>query len=216
MSVLPCGLIIHQSHPYLAATPDGFINCKCCGFGVLEIKCPFSCTGKTFLEATADPRFYLEERNGELGLKTDHAYFYQLQAQMTYSGAKYGDFVVWSPNELVIQRIYMDKTFISSILPKATEFFKLGILSELLGKWWSKPALSSSVVPTSSSVPSPSVTSSSSTNELWCYCRKEESGTMIACDNELCRIVWFHTSCLKLTRIPKGRWECPDCRKKKQ
>ena len=53
---------------------------------------------------------------------------------MSYSGAKYGDFVVWSLNELVIQRIYLDETFMSSILPRATEFFKLGILPELLGK----------------------------------------------------------------------------------
>ena len=44
------------------------------------------CTGKTFLEVTADPKFYVEEQNGKLGLKTDHAY-YQLQAQMSYSGA---------------------------------------------------------------------------------------------------------------------------------
>ena len=218
LSVLPCGLIINQSHPYLAATPDGIINCECCGSGVLEIKCPFSCTGKTLLEATADPTFYLEEKNGELQLKTDHAYYYQVQAQMNYSGAKYGDFVVWSQNELVIQRIYLDETFISSILPKATEFFTRGILPELLLKWWSKPALLSSIVPTSS-VPSSSETTSdssgSSTNELWCYCRKEESGTMIVCDNEFCKIVWFHTSCLKLTRIPKGKWKYPKCRKKK-
>ena len=31
------GLVIHTSYPYLAATPNGIIMCKCCGLGVLEI-----------------------------------------------------------------------------------------------------------------------------------------------------------------------------------
>ena len=48
----------------------------------------FHALKKLFLEATADPRFYLEEQNGKLGCKTDHTYYYQLQAQMSYSGAK--------------------------------------------------------------------------------------------------------------------------------
>ena len=72
-SVALCGLVISPSYPYLAATPDGNINCECCGYGVLEIKCPFSCTDKTFLEAVAEPRFYLEEKNGYFTLKTNHA-----------------------------------------------------------------------------------------------------------------------------------------------
>ena len=119
-SVSTCGLVISPSYPYLAATPDGFVSCEC---GFLEIKCPFSCTEKTFSEAVADPRFYLEERNGEFALKTNHAYYYQVYAQMIFCGAAYGDFVVWREKERVIQRIYhiYDETFVSSILPKATE-----------------------------------------------------------------------------------------------
>ena len=109
-SVLPCGLIITS---IFDCNSRRTINCTSCGFGVLEIKSPL----ENFLEATADPRFYLEEQNGKLGLKTDHAYYYQLQAQMSYSGAKYGDFVFWSQNEIV-KRMYLDETFISSILPK--------------------------------------------------------------------------------------------------
>ena len=46
---------------------------------------------------------------------------------------------------------------------------------------------------------------------LWCYCKRGEFGEMIACDNELCPIIWFHTQCLKMTSIPKNDWYCPDC-----
>ena len=52
--------------------------------------------------------------------------------------------------------------------------------------------------------------------ELWCYCRKpdDSSEDMIACDYPSCPIEWFHKSYLRLRPFPKGKWYCPDCRKK--
>ncbi|KAK3106582.1 hypothetical protein FSP39_023075, partial [Pinctada imbricata] len=35
------GLIINASYPHLGASPDGVVQCKCCGLGILEIKCPY-------------------------------------------------------------------------------------------------------------------------------------------------------------------------------
>ena len=32
---------IDPSKPYLGASPDSIVNCKCCGKGVLEVKCPY-------------------------------------------------------------------------------------------------------------------------------------------------------------------------------
>ena len=83
----------------------------------------------------------------------------------------HGDFVVWQENELVIQRVYPNKTF---IIEKATEFFKFGILPELLGKWYSKPLLNcdNSSAPTSGLGPA-----------VWCFCKKEEDEVMIVCDD---------------------------------
>ncbi|CAC5420381.1 unnamed protein product [Mytilus coruscus] len=37
----PCGFFIHTIHPFLGVSPDGIVNCKCCGRGTLEVKCPF-------------------------------------------------------------------------------------------------------------------------------------------------------------------------------
>ena len=42
-------------------------------------------------------------------------------------------------------------------------------------------------------------------------CRKGEESEMIACDSGHCLIGWFHTACLKITKIPDGNWVCPDC-----
>lgn len=68
-SVSSSGLVIHTSYPYMAASPDGIIRCECCGLGVLEVKCPFSCINKTILEATGDPKFCLEDEDGKFTLK---------------------------------------------------------------------------------------------------------------------------------------------------
>ena len=35
------GLGINPKYPHLGASPDGRINCDCCGMGILEIKCPY-------------------------------------------------------------------------------------------------------------------------------------------------------------------------------
>ena len=49
--------------------------------------------------------------------------------------------------------------------------------------------------------------------ETWCYCKTEESGTMILCENNQGPIKWFHVECLRITNIPKKKWFCPECRK---
>ena len=53
------GLVVHPQYSYLGASPDGCINCECCGRGVLEIKCPFSCRTQTFLQASSKFSFCL-------------------------------------------------------------------------------------------------------------------------------------------------------------
>ena len=47
-SVRDRGLVIHPQFPHFGATPDGFVKCDCCGCGVVEVKCHFSCTDRSF------------------------------------------------------------------------------------------------------------------------------------------------------------------------
>ena len=88
-------------------------------------------------------------------------------------------------------------------------------MPELVGKWYTRAAS----IPQSQHVPerdiqAPEGSSQSESRTTWCYCNGEEEGKMIACDDDQCLIQWFHTSCLKITNVPKGKWFCPDCRKK--
>lgn len=45
----------------------------------------------------------------------------------------------------------------------------------------------------------------------YCYCRQVSFGEMVACDNEVCEIEWFHLECVGLTIPPKGKWYCKNC-----
>jgi len=36
---------------------------------------------------------------------------------------------------------------------------------------------------------------------------------MVGCDNDSCRLEWFHFSCVGLKRKPKGSWYCDECQR---
>lgn len=45
----------------------------------------------------------------------------------------------------------------------------------------------------------------------YCICNRISYGDMIGCDNQDCKIEWFHFDCVNLTHKPKGKWYCPQC-----
>ena len=209
--VIKCGLILHPSHPLVSASPDGIVNCSCCGTSTLEIKCPFRCKEKSFEEVVqSQSSFCLEMEGDSLKLKNDHPYYYQVQLQMKICQVDYSDFVVWREDNIFVQRIPIDMEFIDDAIENVQPFIKLALLPELVGKWFSKQ----NVVPLTRDNPNDQPISSAA--EVWCYCKKgEDHGDMIGCDYKNCQIQWFHLSCLKSTKtqVPKGKWYCPDCHK---
>ena len=95
--------------------------------------------------------------------------------------------------------------------------FIFAVLPELVGKWYTKmPNIISSINDSLQSMSDEASGGGCVEQKIWCYCRSEEFAQMIGCDSKDCEIEWFHTSCLKLTFIPKGKWLCPNCHKKKK
>ena len=54
--------------------------------------------------------------------------------------------------------------------------------------------------------------SASKNVELFCFCQQPENEDMIGCDNPSCKYKWFHFTCLKIKRAPKGSWYCRFCK----
>ncbi|XP_057305418.1 uncharacterized protein LOC130642349 [Hydractinia symbiolongicarpus] len=44
------------------------------------------------------------------------------------------------------------------------------------------------------------------------FCYQREKGNLIVCDNNDCKIGWFHIKCLRIKRIPRGKWFCAECK----
>ena len=185
------------------------------------MKCPFSCRDRSFLQATGDKNFCLEQSQEGFLLKRKHTYFYQVQLQMKLCEVNYCDFVIWRESELVVIRIRKDEAFVANASEKATAFYKYGILPELVGKWYSQlPDVQARLsldneldgVGVSEATELQEPASSSQDEEKWCYCKSAASGTMIGCENDNCQIKWFHVECLRLSRIPKGKWYCRECK----
>ena len=134
----------------------------------------------------------LEMVQGNLHFAKSHAYYYKVQAQIHALNVKYADFVVWTQKDIFLERIFPDALFWSECLQKASVFFKKCIIPELIGKFYSRPAIADLKKDT----------------DIWCYCRgaEEEQRGMIECDNDTCLLQWFHFNCLHMTKEPKGRW----------
>ena len=172
------------NNPYLGATPDGIVYCDCCGGGVLEVKCPY-CYIEDIPEAN-ETGFCMTKDDETWSLKRNHAYYYyQVQLQLHVCNMNYVDFVVWSQETTVIERIFPDEDFFKTKVQAARDFFKYGILPEIIGKWYTRAP----VADLDDVVPMPAATSIHS--RLWCYCEQPSFGQMIQCDNKKCSIYGF-------------------------
>ena len=135
------GLVLHPHYPFLGATPDGLVSCSCHGGGILEIKCPYSCREKDMEQVAEENTYFflVQDEGGILRLKETHQYYYQVQMQMKFCNVKYCDFVVWNKDVWLNQRIELDTDFIDNVICRTESFIRLGILPELVGKWYTKP-----------------------------------------------------------------------------
>ncbi|CDH11094.1 related to PHO23-Protein involved in transcriptional regulation of PHO5 [Zygosaccharomyces bailii ISA1307] len=50
---------------------------------------------------------------------------------------------------------------------------------------------------------------------LYCYCNQVAYGEMVGCDGANCELEWFHLPCISLDHLPRGKWYCDDCKRKK-
>lgn len=167
-----CGLFLHLDYPFIGATPEGLVSCDCCGEGICEIKCPYSCHDEC-IEESVDKRTSCLEKyaKGNFLLKRNHAYYYQVQCQLFCTNRTYCDFVLWSSKDIHVERIYPDENIWHDSVEKAQHFFLSAVLPEMIGKWFSRPP---PVSPLSLTSPDPSSSEPHSpvttpVDEQYCY-----------------------------------------------
>ncbi|XP_077146235.1 uncharacterized protein LOC143807967 [Ranitomeya variabilis] len=128
-----CGLFIHPTKNWLAASPDGIVKDKRTGeiLNVLEVKCPYKHREHTIREACKDSNFCLTSNGDSYALKRQHAYFTQVQCQMAVSGINDADFVVYTKMETAVAPVKFDLDFWKDIEPKLERFYTEAVLPNI-------------------------------------------------------------------------------------
>ena len=101
---------IHMSsNGLLGCSPDGLINDAS---GIIEVKCPYSCK-ESAINASIGKKGFCLKKSGtdETILDPEHDYYHQVQGGMYITGAQFCDFIVWSPQEMIVVRVPWDKTW---------------------------------------------------------------------------------------------------------
>lgn len=115
-----CGLFLHPDHPFLGASPDGILTCKCCPPRLLEIKCP---------SLPVKELGYLDD---EKKLKTRSVYYGQIQGQMAVTGIQQTYFFIYTDKESIIQVIDCAAEFCVSMVSKLQNFYLQFMLPQLM------------------------------------------------------------------------------------
>jgi len=97
--VRSCGIALDTRQRYIGASPDGMVFDRSSRpvFGLLEVKCPFTPFTKSLSVSQAaeqDTNFCLVNTDGQLQLKRQHPYYYQVQGQLAVCNMQWCDFFV--------------------------------------------------------------------------------------------------------------------------
>ncbi|XP_078661228.1 uncharacterized protein LOC144905429 [Branchiostoma floridae x Branchiostoma belcheri] len=130
LDVTECGLFVDPQKIFLGATPDGLVQCTCCGEGLLEIKCPR--TSAMEQPSASNTNFLKLSENGDTRLKQNHAFYYQVQAQMGVTGRRWCDFFVYSKAGYHLERIRFNDDVWSRAAVAAEQFFNELVAPELV------------------------------------------------------------------------------------
>ena len=128
-----CGLYICDQYPFMGASPDGKVTCKCCGVGLIEIKCSFTYQNVEPSEACKDDHYHLYlDENNDTRLKQTSPWYIQIQGQMGICKVLWCDFVFFTRKGIVIDRIEFDPEIYSEIVKKCNKFFEKYVITALL------------------------------------------------------------------------------------
>ena len=192
-SCKPSGLVVNPLYPHLGASPDGIISCRCCGTGLLEIKCPYSGNDSHPDSFQTKKRSFLNSQ----GLVHSTNITHRCKASFSFVKNSFVILLFGQQKRSEYRKVYIDIRFTEKLSKKLTDFYVDRLLPEIL---------------THKCFDDMPEASEESNDELYCICRSPEYGKMIQCDNNTCKYVWFHYPCIGIKKAPKGNWLCADCK----
>ena len=125
----PTGFWMYKNN-MLGASPDGLIFSDTHPqeiIGVIEVKCPYSMRDVR-LGSVDEWHNHLKFLDKDNHLKTNHPYYHQVQGSMNAVGVEWCDFIVWTPCQMLIQRISRSLIWAQINLPRLETFFQVYLM----------------------------------------------------------------------------------------
>lgn len=118
VNLYPCGIIISETAPWIAASPDRKVYNphRFPQFGLLEIKCPQ-------VTSVQECKYLVKNADGTLKLKRNHNYYYQVLTQLAVTGLEWCDLFVWCSADSHQETIYLNKDVWQSVKDKIDAFY---------------------------------------------------------------------------------------------
>ena len=129
-----CGLIVSPTYPWLAATPDGWVEDPTATptRGIVEFKNPHSYKDNSINDAITEKKctcFCIV--NGKISLKQSHDYYHQIQFAMFCTKTKWCDFHLRTMVDAHFERVHLNIEYCFSRIPSLRKFYFCAILPEL-------------------------------------------------------------------------------------
>ena len=119
------GLYICKDHPYIAASPNGFMICKCHGLLALEMKCPHNIREMAKIEdGLKYCQFLTKTPSGNITINKSHKYHTQIASQIAITNTKQAVFIVWIPQDLFFEYIPFNKDHWEKVKTNLEVFLK--------------------------------------------------------------------------------------------
>lgn len=135
-TIVASGLFVDEDMPWLAATPDGLIDDD----SIVEVKCPYVAANLTPKQAIEQKKTkFCRFENGELRLKENHVYMFQVQGQLHITKRKFCYFVLWTPLGMIFEKIERSMQFWErNMKSKLNDFYMNCMLPELVNPQYPK------------------------------------------------------------------------------
>ncbi|KAK4881734.1 hypothetical protein RN001_005053 [Aquatica leii] len=124
------GLVIDDNLPYLACSPDGLID----NHAIIEIKSSLKSGNLSPVDAVLQKKIdYCFFDNGNVVLKRNHNYFFQIQGLLHITKRDVCYFVIYTNGGLHVEEIVRDDTFwIRKMEKRLVDFYLNSLLPELV------------------------------------------------------------------------------------
>ncbi|KAL3212149.1 hypothetical protein MRX96_000790 [Rhipicephalus microplus] len=129
IQVVQTGVHVHIQHCFIAASPDHLVI-EGSETGLLEVRCPALKAGVRIINACNDRAFCSEIIDGEVTLKRDHAYYYQIKAQLGVTPKPWTNHSEHK-HSVSLERKYFDLAVWKDILKRLIYVYKVAVIPEL-------------------------------------------------------------------------------------